>query len=322
MSKRFMCLVCLTFIITAANVSAAPQKRYSIKSGIVEYSVSGMQEGVTTLYFDEFGQKEARYTNSTSKFMGFSQSTQDVNFIDGDFAYHYDPKTNSATKMNYKEFAADLAKARGKKSIEDFGEEMMKEMGGTKTGSKKILGYKCDVWEIPNFMTTACVYKNSIPLEMSSTFANFNVTQVATKFQENAKIPKDKIELPQNASIKDMGKLSDHMSPEQAAQVQAMDSEEIKGLGDVMKMFGDMQKQGAVNQQEGISERELELKAKELEIKRMELELQQKQLELQASSLEQAQQPSKGTLEQVDGAVDTTNKLKNSIGGLKSLFGR
>ena len=37
------------------------QKRYGIKSGVIEYIITGSQEGTKTLYFDSWGMRQAEY---------------------------------------------------------------------------------------------------------------------------------------------------------------------------------------------------------------------------------------------------------------------
>ena len=43
------------------------QKIYGIKSGIIEYEITGSQSGTKKVYFDDWGRKQAEYTNSTIK---------------------------------------------------------------------------------------------------------------------------------------------------------------------------------------------------------------------------------------------------------------
>ena len=59
------------------------QKRYGIKSGVIEYILTGSQEGTKTLYFDSWGMRQAEYTRSVLSVGGFTKSLNLVNIIDG-----------------------------------------------------------------------------------------------------------------------------------------------------------------------------------------------------------------------------------------------
>jgi hypothetical protein len=74
---------------------------------------------------------------------------------------------------------------------------------------------------------------------------------------------------------------------------------------------------------EGLSARELAVKQKELDLRSRELEIKQKELELQASAINGNNKPAaKSALNDLNNAVTTTNSVKNTIGGLRSLLGR
>lgn len=46
--------------------------RYKIRSGIVEYKLSGVQTGSETIYFDRWGMREAKYSQAETKMMNMS----------------------------------------------------------------------------------------------------------------------------------------------------------------------------------------------------------------------------------------------------------
>ena len=285
----------LIFLVSTLSY-AWDQKRYTIKSGIVEYKLSGMQEGTETLYFDQNGAREARHTDATSNFMGMKQKVQNVYYIDGDWAYSYDVKTNTAMKINMKEMMNDA----DAKNLKEYGEKILKEMGGEKTGSKNILGKQCEVWSIPKFGSTTCVYKNSIPLEYSAHFNGMDMNSVAINLQENASVPQDKLTLPKTAKITEMPNVA-----------------EMPNLKGVMNQLGTAQQEEASQTGASLSEREMALREKELELKQKELELQETQLQQNAGKSKDT-----GKLDKVSKTVDTTNKVRNTLSGLRGLLGR
>ncbi|HEX9251123.1 MAG TPA: hypothetical protein VF870_02725, partial [Ignavibacteriaceae bacterium] len=71
------------------------QKRYGIKSGVIEYIITGSQEGTKTLYFDNWGMRQAEYTRSILSVGGFTKPLNLVNIIDGEYQYMINIDQNS-----------------------------------------------------------------------------------------------------------------------------------------------------------------------------------------------------------------------------------
>lgn len=53
------------------KITTVKFKRYGIKSGIVEYESTGSVTGTTILYFDDWGNKEAKFEKTEIKMMAF-----------------------------------------------------------------------------------------------------------------------------------------------------------------------------------------------------------------------------------------------------------
>jgi hypothetical protein len=73
------------------------------------------------------------------------------------------------------------------------------------------------------------------------------------------------------------------------------------------------------------SDKALSLREKELELKAKELELKQRELDMQSASTTTTtttKTKAKPSLNDVDRAVNTTNSVKSTFGGLRSLIGR
>jgi flagellar biosynthesis GTPase FlhF len=73
------------------------------------------------------------------------------------------------------------------------GEAMMKQMGGKKTGTDKVLGYTCDVWEVMG--TKQCLYKG-IPLRVETDVMGIKNTEIATKASFGISISSDDFKMP------------------------------------------------------------------------------------------------------------------------------
>ena len=176
-------------------------RRYAIKSGVIEYKVSGIQTGTETIYFDDWGMKEAKYSKTELKMAGISQKVDQITYIDGEWNYTYDVAQNTGTKLKNPLFDM-LAKNMDEKDMKALGEKMMKGMGGEKIGQEEVLGKTCDVWEIKQFKSKTWVWKN-IPLKTESKMMQI-LTIEATNFEENASVAADKLSPPKDVEFKDM----------------------------------------------------------------------------------------------------------------------
>jgi hypothetical protein len=74
-----------------------------------------------------------------------------------------------------------------------MGEKMLKKMGGKKIGTKKILGYKCDMWKMPTI--TECLYKG-VPLMITSNIMGVKQKTIAIEAKFDIKIDNSQFQLP------------------------------------------------------------------------------------------------------------------------------
>ncbi len=178
-------------------------KRYGVKSGIIEYELSGAQSGKETIYFDDWGYREAKYSETELSFGGFSQKTSTLTILEGKMIYSIDLATNTGTKMENPMFA----ELKDDELIE-MGEQMMKQMGGEKTGTATLLDKTCDVWEIKQMGTKTYVW-NSIPLKTEVNMGmQMNITAVS--FAEG-EVPQDKLKIPEGVTFSEGADLSEMM---------------------------------------------------------------------------------------------------------------
>lgn len=186
-------------------------KRYRMKSGIVEYEISGPQKGTETLYFDDWGIREATYTNVTVEMMGFKQETNTLSILKDGYTYNIDLTKRTGTKIEtplMKELNA-RAEAEGK-DMADVGEEMLVRMGGKKVGTEEFLGKKCDIWVMEQMGSKIWVY-NGITLKSITNMMGMEISKVATRFEENATIDKSKLDLPTDIKFEDRKNLEEMM---------------------------------------------------------------------------------------------------------------
>lgn len=182
-----------------ANETSGYPKRYLVESGIVEYEMSGMQKGTETVYFDRWGWREAKYTNSELSIAGISRKENKLTIMEGEWIYNIDLASRTGSKIKNPMLQQFIEAAKGR-SLTEVGEEMMRRMGGEKSGSDTVAGQPCDVWVVKQMGSRSCVW-NGVTLRTEVTMGGMQMTSGATRFQANAAIPADKFAIPDNIKI-------------------------------------------------------------------------------------------------------------------------
>lgn len=176
-------------------------KRYLVESGIVEYEMSGMQKGTETVYFDRWGWREAKYTNSEISIAGISRRESKLSLMDGEWLYTIDLERRTGTKTNNTLLPRFIEAAKRKdQSMTELGEEMMRNMGGEKMGTEQIAGKPCEIWVVRKMGSRTCVW-NGVTLRTEVTMAGMQMTSTARRFEDNAGIPGDKFAIPGDVKI-------------------------------------------------------------------------------------------------------------------------
>lgn len=177
-------------------------KRYGVKSAVVEYAITGSQSGTKTLYFDDWGMKQAEYTNSVLQIAGFSKTLNLLNIIKDDSNYIIDleRKTGTKTKNPVRKLIAEL---QNQKSFGEFGEQILLKNGAMKVGREDFLDKECDIYEIANTSTKIWIWK-WIPLKTITRTGGVEINTVAKKIDINVNIPAEKFELPKDITINEV----------------------------------------------------------------------------------------------------------------------
>ena len=180
-------------------------KRNKVKSGIIENKISGMNKGSETIYFDDWGMLEAKYTQTVISMMGFKQKSNTLTLLDGEWTYNIDLDKKTGTKMKTP-LMERLAKNAKNKDLTDVGKEMMQQMGGKKTGMEKVLGKLCEVWEIKSMGSKVWVW-NGVALKSETNLGGMKMSKVAQTAKFNVAIPADKVKMPAGVTINEMPNL-------------------------------------------------------------------------------------------------------------------
>ncbi len=173
----------------------AQEKLYTVKSGIVTMEMNMMgQNIVQEVYFDDYGVKQA----TVSEFGG--NKTRNL-VIDGETVMVNDAE-KTATKM-------PMMGQREVVNFSNLDEKTVKKFKVKELGTETVAGKECKKYEVTLFMMgqpqkqTVWVYKG-VTLKSSSKSDFGDMTQTATKFQENVEIAPSMFTLPAGVKVQEM----------------------------------------------------------------------------------------------------------------------
>ena len=176
-------------------------KRYLVESGIIEYEMTGPQAGTETVYFDKWGWREAKYTNTILSIAGITRKENKLSLMDGDWIYQIDLERRTGTKIKNTLLPQFIEAARRKdQSMTDLGEEMLRKMGGQKIGTEEIAGKTCDIWETKNLGSKSWVWRG-VTLKTRVKMGGMEITSAAKSITDNASVPADKFAIPGDVKI-------------------------------------------------------------------------------------------------------------------------
>lgn len=175
------------------------QKIFGIKSGIVEYEISGSQTGTKKLYFDDWGRKQAEFTNSTIKVGKYTKHSRLLKITNGDYQYTINIENNSGTKRE-NPIIEKIFGLKDQINYGDFGEQLLLIDGGFESGSDIITGKKCKVYEFKKQKTKKWIW-NWLMLKSETNRGSIKITVLAKNIKEDVSVHDSVFNLPKNVLI-------------------------------------------------------------------------------------------------------------------------
>ena len=214
-------------LILATSTVHAETKRYEVKSGIIEYTVSGggnmmgietKIDGKSKALFNEWGKVELHEDTTKSVIMGKEENTRQTTKIDNGkvFVVDYEQKV-------IVQYDPDTLMQSEYKDIAKSSKEMLLAMGGKKIGEETIQGYACEVWETPQiklWLHKGIMLKsvaNIMGITHSTEAININLD--ASVSDADLKLPDFPIQTMEESMKKNN---MPQMTPEQMQQMQEM----------------------------------------------------------------------------------------------------
>lgn len=220
-------------LILATSTLHAETKRYEIKSGIIEYTISGggnmmgiqtQIDGKGKTLFKKWGEVELREETSKSVIMGREEQTHQTTKIDHDKVYIVDYEQKTIHQYDH-----TMLMPSEHKDLAKSAKDMILSMGGTKTGEESILGNLCEVWEAKHMKLWL---HKGIMLKSKVRIMGRTHTTEATNIQFNISVSDEDLKLP-DFPIK---VIQDNNS-NTPSQMPQLTPEQIQQMQEMMKNF-------------------------------------------------------------------------------------
>ncbi len=175
------------------------QKIYGIKSGIIEYEIKGSQTGTKKLYFDDWGRKQAEFTNSTIKVGKYTKHSNLLKITKGDWQYIINLENNTGLKRE-NPVIEKIIELKNQTNYGEFGEQLLLISGGFESGREIVADKKCKIFEFKKQNTKSWIW-NWLMLKSETKRGKINITVVAKNIEENVFIADTVFNPPKNILI-------------------------------------------------------------------------------------------------------------------------
>ena len=148
MKDKYIYLLILVGLLTICIDGNAQNTKnmYKAKSGIIEFEMTGKTTGKEIMYFDDYGRKEATFSETTTKVLGMTSSENTLEIRKDSILYMIDLEEKTGIRTVIPFDPSEMTEEQ-MKELEDTGKKMLSDLGFEKIGEEKILGRNCDIWE-------------------------------------------------------------------------------------------------------------------------------------------------------------------------------
>lgn len=181
------------------NFTIADKKIFAVKSGIVEYEITGSQTGTKKLYFDDWGRIQAEFSNSTISVDKYSKHSNLLKITKNNKQYviNLDNKTGTKRENPVIEKMMELGEQI---NYGEFGEQLILIDGGYESGSDIVMDKSCKVYRFIKQNKTWWVWK-WILLKSEINRGRVKINIKATDIKTDIEIPENIFSIPPDVMI-------------------------------------------------------------------------------------------------------------------------
>ncbi|MGZ2371189.1 hypothetical protein ACXR6G_15530 [Ancylomarina sp. YFZ004] len=218
------------------HIASAQQKvqQYAIKSGYVEYTLSGNTTGVKKIWWDNYGEKSRTETQSetVTKIFGIKNvdKTHSLEILVKDkywTANLADQSGHKGTLPYYKE-SRQYVESMTEKEQEEFANQTISSLGGERLKSENFMGKTCDVIKV---MGAKIWIHKGIPLKSEAQILGMVINETAVKFQANQAVSASKFKPLSNISYEDIDQQQQSMFGDMSA-METMEAMQNRDMDD------------------------------------------------------------------------------------------
>lgn len=191
--KRILLSLSIAIFAIAAIAQETDYKQFAIKSGYVEYELTGNTAGTKKFWWDNYGEKSRTEIKSTTTIKIFGRTSKEeqhsISVTNGTTNYTWDLIKGTAYKTSNEEYVdmgKELTEGMTEAEIEQMGQDIIDALGGERLGTEKILGKECEVLKI--MMAKVWIYKG-VPLKSEAKALGISANEIAIEIKENIRIP-------------------------------------------------------------------------------------------------------------------------------------
>lgn len=192
-------VISLSLLLAFQLPAQQSAKRYAVKSGKIEYKLTGNTTGTKTVYFDNYGNKHYEHEKSltVTKMFGVTDRTETdkITIINKDHFWTIDniENKNYEGDMPYSKYAKEMAEDMTEAEQKKLADDVLRSFGGKRLGTEKVLGFTCEKMSLMG--STIWIY-NGISLKTESKVMGIVANEEALAFDENIRVATSKFEAP------------------------------------------------------------------------------------------------------------------------------
>ncbi|WP_320019952.1 hypothetical protein [Labilibaculum manganireducens] len=200
MKQIILIVTCL--LMTHVATSQQKSQIYAIKSGHVEYQLSGNTTGTKSVWWDNYGNSSFTETKSVSvtKMFGIKSETKthDISIIKGGQFWSANLIENKGQKgtVPFQDITENMTEAEKKK----MGKDLLEAFGGEIVGTEDVLGNECEVVKL---MGAKCWIYEGVTLKSEAKILGIEAIETATRFDKNSSVSASKFTPPTNIKYED-----------------------------------------------------------------------------------------------------------------------
>ena len=208
MKQLILIVTCLLMTFVAATQQKS--QIYAIKSGHIEYQLSGNTTGTKSIWWDNYGNLSCTETKSltVTKMFGFKNETKthDILILKKGKFWSANLIENTGVKgtIPFQDITENMTEAEKEK----MGKDLLEAFGGEIVGTENVLGNKCEVVKL---MGAKCWIYKGVTLKSEARILGIEAIETAAKFDKNIYVSGPKFTPPSGIDYEDQDQYQQQM---------------------------------------------------------------------------------------------------------------